>query len=222
MYFTNPYIRTNDSPRQNDHKLLVIGDGAVSIEPDRAVVTLGVITESKNLQQAQRENAEQTTNVINALLQQNIPRTNIKTSDYRINMQYDYKEGVQIFRGYQITNMLQVTIDAMESVGLIVDTAVEQGANTVRNIQLTVANQDRYYEEALKKAVENAQVKASIIAQELGVSISVVPFKLKEVTRREDSVPRPAVLGVSTENATTPIEPGRMEIQAQVEAEFHY
>ncbi|MUK88627.1 DUF541 domain-containing protein [Ornithinibacillus sp. L9] len=222
MYYSYPYIRSNSDPRQNDRKLLVTGEGTVSVEPDRAVVILGVVTEDSNLQKAQQENAEYTDNVINALLQENIPRNNIRTQDYRIDMNYDYKEGVQIFRGYRVTNLLRVIIEAIDKVGLIVDIAVDHGANVVRNIELTIANQDRYYEEALKRAVENAQVKASIIAQELGVSISSVPYSLKEISRREDTVPRPVVLGVSTESPTTPIEPGRLEVNAKVEAEFQY
>ncbi|SET53808.1 hypothetical protein SAMN05216389_11436 [Oceanobacillus limi] len=222
MYYSHPYIRSNSNTQQTNHSINVVGEGMISVEPDRAIALLGVVTEDKNLSQAQRKNAENATNVINALLQQNVPRTNIQTFDYRINLNYDYKEGEQLFRGYQVTNLLQVIIEPVDRMGTIVDIAVENGANTVRNVQITVANKEQFYEEALKKAVEKAQVKASIIAQEIGVSIRAVPFKLNEVPTREDGRPRPMVLGVSTENTTTPIEAGQMQITAQVEAEFRY
>ncbi|MGP4042126.1 SIMPL domain-containing protein [Gracilibacillus sp. D59] len=222
MYYANPYIRSDSQVRQLDHSLLVTGDGIVSVEPDQAVVILGVVTEDSNLQKAQSENAESTNNVINALLQENIPRDKIQTHEYRMDIEYDYKEGVQIFRGYRVTNLLQVIIEPIDKVGLIVDIVVDHGSNIVRNIQLTVVNEDRYYQEALKRAVESAQVKASIIAQELGISISSVPYSLKEISRREDREHRPVVLGISTDSPTTPIEPGRLEIKAKVEAEFRY
>ncbi|WP_238343531.1 SIMPL domain-containing protein [Gracilibacillus saliphilus] len=222
MYYANPNIRSHSQVRQTDYSILVTGDGTVSVEPNQAVVTLGVITEDSNLQKAQRENAESTNNIIQALLQENIPRHHIQTYDYRMDIQYDYDEGIQIFRGYRVTNLLEVIIEPIDKVGLIIDTAVDYGANTVRNIQLTVANQDRYYLEALQKAVENTQIKASIIAQELGVSISSIPYSLKEISRREESESRPVVLGVSTDSPITPIEPGRLAIKAKVEAEFRY
>lgn len=151
MYYANPNIRSHSQVRQTDYSILVTGDGTVSVEPNQAVVTLGVITEDSNLQKAQRENAESTNNIIQALLQENIPRHHIQTYDYRMDIQYDYDEGIQIFRGYRVTNLLEVIIEPIDKVGLTIDTAVAYGANTVRNIQLTVANQDRYYLEALQK-----------------------------------------------------------------------
>ncbi len=222
MYYANPNIRSHSQVRQNDHSILVTGDGMVSVEPDQAEVILGVKTEDSNLQKAQRDNAEYTNNVIHALLQENIPQNHIRTQDYRIDIDYDYKEGVEIFRGYRVTNLLKVIITPINKVGPIVDIAVDHGANIVRNIELTMANQDRYYQEALKRAVENTQVKVSIIAQELGVSVSAVPYSLEEISRREDRESRPLVLGVSTDSPTTPIEPGKLEIKAKVEAKFRY
>ncbi|QGH36924.1 DUF541 domain-containing protein [Gracilibacillus salitolerans] len=222
MYYANPNIRSHSQVRQNDHSILVAGDGMVSVEPDQAEVILGVKTEDSNLQKAQRDNAEYTNNVIHALLLENIPQNHIRTQDYRIDIDYDYKEGVEIFRGYRVTNLLKVIITPINKVGPIVDIAVDHGANIVRNIELTIANQDRYYQEALKRAVENTQVKVSIIAQELGVSVSAVPYSLEEISRREDRESRPLVLGVSTDSPTTPIEPGKLEIKAKVEAKFRY
>ncbi|WP_208591572.1 SIMPL domain-containing protein [Gracilibacillus suaedae] len=222
MYYANSYTRSDSQVRENGHSILVIGNGMVSVEPDQALVILGVKTENVNLQKAQDDNAEMTNNVIQALLQENIPQNHIKTHDYRIDINYDYKEGIEIFRGYRVTNLLQVTITPISKVGSIIDIAVDQGANIVRNIQLTTANQDRYYQSALRRAVENTQVKASLIAQELGVTVSSVPYSLKEISKFEDRESRPVVLGISTDSATTPIEPGELDIQAKVEAEFRY
>ncbi|WP_026907919.1 SIMPL domain-containing protein [Paucisalibacillus globulus] len=224
MYYqVNPYFRSPVPTRQNKNKVKVYGEGSVSVQPDQATVTLGVITENKNLQQAQQINATETTNVINAILGSGIPRENIQTSEFRIDIDYDYQDGQQVFRGYRITNLLTITIDQFANVGEIVDIAVDNGANTVRNIDMTVSNQERFYQQALVKAIKNAQEKALLIADTLGVSINEIPSDLKEITSTSPEQPRPFVLGVSTEKVTTtPIEAGQFKITALVEANFQY
>ncbi|SHG01789.1 SIMPL domain-containing protein [Ornithinibacillus halophilus] len=200
----------------------VTGQGSVTLSPDRALITLGVSTESTSLQDAQSENATVMNRVINSISNQNIPRNNIQTKDFRIHPQYDYIEGKQVFRGYRVTNMIEVTVDDITQVGQIVDLAVNEGANEVQNIQFTVANSDLHYENALKISVNNARDKARTIAEELGVSVSSVPRKIKEITTRTNQQPQPYVLGVSTESATTPIEPGQLEIKAVINATFDF
>jgi uncharacterized protein len=224
MYYqANPYIRSHSPTRESNNKVTVYGEGSVMAQPDQATVILGVITENRNLQQAQQTNATETTNVINAILNSGIPRENIQTSEFRIDMDYDFQDGKQVFRGYRVTNLLTVTIDNIEKVGEIVDIAVNNGANTVRNINMTVSNQERYYQRALANAIKNAQEKTLLIANTLGVTINEIPKQLKEITTTSPEPPRPFVLGVSTDKAvSTPIEVGQFKISALVEAVFQY
>jgi uncharacterized protein len=224
MYYNYPWNRTfhTNTARAPSNTLKVTGEGIVTVQPNRAIVTLGVVTESPNLQEAQRNNAERSNNVIQALLSAGIKRDNIKTTTYRIDLNYDYKDGEQIFRGYRVTNMIEVIIDDIKEVGKIIDLAVENGANSVTNINMTVRNKEMYYDQALSKAVENAQHKARQIGDTLGVSVNQIPYKVKEITERQNDRPREMVLGISTDSAATPIEPGLMEIKAIVEASFYY
>jgi uncharacterized protein len=223
MYYQSPYIRNQVQVRQPNHKVKVLGEGSVLVQPDQAIVLLGVITENKNLQQAQQTNATETQNVINAILGTGIPRENIQTSDFRIDIDYDFQNGKQVFRGYRVTNLLNITIEDITKVGEVVDIAVDNGANTVRNINMGLSNQKRYYRQALANAIKDAQEKAALVAETLGVTINQIPAKLKEVSNSGMEPPRPFVLGVSTEKAvTTPIEAGQMKVTALVEAVFHY
>ncbi|WP_047980352.1 SIMPL domain-containing protein [Ornithinibacillus contaminans] len=218
------YYQVSPYPvRQNDMKLTVIGEGTVSVQPDQATITLGVVTENANLRQAQERNAQIATRIRNSLLEQGIPRENIQTSEFRVDMNYDYKDGVQQFRGYRVTNLITVTISDLARIGELVDIAVDNGANTVRNINLTLANQDTYYNEALTRAIQNAQQKAVVVGQTLGVDLNQTPVQIQELTSRAPIEPRPMVLGISTEQATTtPIETGQLKITASVEAKFVY
>lgn len=222
-YYPNLFNRGQVPIRESDKVIKVFGEGVVLARPDQAIVTLGVITEDNNLQQAQQKNAQDSTNVINAIVNSGVSRENIQTTDYRVDIQYDFQNGQQVFRGYRITNILTIKIENIQSVGEIVDIAVDSGANTVRNIELTISNPDRYYHQAFEKAIQNAKAKADTAASTLGVIVPDVPARLKELSNLTPEPPRPYVLGVSTESAvTTPIEAGQNQIRASVEATFNY
>ena len=130
------------------NKLKVFGKGILSVKPDVADVVLGVITENIQLEVAQQENAKITKQVINSIEEIGVLPKNIQTQNYNIRSNYDYINGKQIFRGYEVSNNLKVIITNINSAGEIIDTAVKKGANTVSGINFIVSDQTKYYYEA--------------------------------------------------------------------------
>ncbi len=196
--------------------LTVSGEGKVSVTPDRAIITLGVVTEHVQLAEAQKENNEKMASVIHSLIRLGIPRENIKTAEFRIEPQYDYVEGKQVFRGYKVTHLLRVTIDQVAAVGRIVDTAVANGANQVTSVQFTVSEPTVYYNQALSLALTNSLRKAETLAQSMGVTLLRIPVDIEEVTQ---AAPQPILYRTAAE---TPIQPGEVEIVAQIRVKYLY
>jgi uncharacterized protein YggE len=204
----------------NQHIIEVSGEGTVSIAPDKAIIVLGAITENISLNVAQKENANTVSNIINSLLELSIPKENIQTVNYSIDIQYNYEDGKQTLRGYKVTHLLQVTIDKIDQTGLIVDTAVYNGANSVSNIQFTVAHPEVYYNQALSLAIKNGQQKAIIMAKTLGVTLNRIPNQVQEVSRTLE--PSPYQTSLYAKSAVTPIQPGELEISATIKAKYSY
>lgn len=204
-----------------EKRIRVKGEGTVTTRPDMATAIVGVSTEQKDVAAGQQQNARESSRVVNALLGLGIPAGNIRTSDYRIESLYDYKEGMQIFRGYKITHLLQVKMDDLEKAGAVVDTAVRNGANYVSDIQFTTSKQDAYYKEALGLAVQNAYEKAQTIGTSLGVKLNPVPISVIEGHDYPRPVPEyhtPMVKGIST----TQLQPGKLTIEAMVTSEYTF
>jgi uncharacterized protein YggE len=227
MYYSHPLsspAMTAAPLSHNNQPLIeVSGEGKVSTAPNRAIIVLGVITESPSLATAQSENATAVTNVISALLRLNIPREQIQTVTYRIEIQYNYESGTQIFRGYRVTHLLQITIDRVEQTGLVVDTAVNSGANFVTSIRFTISNLEIYYNQALSTAIQSAESKANTIARTLGVKLVRTPVKITEETRViEPPIPIQASLLAEGAAVPTPIQPGELEIRAVLRAQYTY
>lgn len=207
---------TADLPKHN--VVQVFGEGIVSAQPDKALITLGVITESKNLNEAQQTNSTTMRKVINSLIQLGIPNENIKTVQYTIETLYDYQDGKQLLRGYRVTHMIQVTLSEIALTGRVVDVAVNNGANSVTNIQFSLAHPEIYYNQALALAIRNAQQKAYTISQTLGVRVNLQPTIIRETS--QGTVPfTPSPVAFAKMEAT-PIEPGQLQVKASITAQF--
>ncbi|MFD1040544.1 SIMPL domain-containing protein [Virgibacillus byunsanensis] len=213
-----PYVQQHN--RQQSGIMKVTGNGSVSIKPHIVNIQLEVITENDTLSQAQQENATIMNQVIQALLQLGINRENIQTVGYTINPRYDYPDGTQVFRGYEVNNTINVEITDINQAGNMIDVAVENGVNRVSNIQFTVRNRDMYYQQALRAALENAQAKAQTIAESMQLNLNPVPVKIFEKVSEEPITYK--TFAATEQSIATPIEPGQIIIEARVEAEFQY
>lgn len=210
------------SRASSTNEIRVIGEGTVDIQPNQADVIIGIITENKELVPAQRENAQVSSAVVDALLSLQIPRDKIRTSDYSIFPQYDFVDGVQTFRNYKVEHRLTVTLSNMDQIGMVVDKAIESGANSILSINFSANNVINQEQQALTLAVHDATQKAAAIAQALRVQLNHPPILIIEggsaVTIPEPFyTTTPMVKGVSTT-----IEPGLLQVKATITAVFQF
>ncbi|UII54810.1 SIMPL domain-containing protein [Cytobacillus spongiae] len=222
MYYQQPFQPYLRMQLPKKKLIKVTGEGRVAVQPDKATITLGVNTEDQNLETAQANNSKHMNDVIRSLESIGINKQNIQTSEYSIYPLYEYKEGEQIFRGYKVNHMITIAISEIDKVGAIVDTAVQNGANSVSQIQFSVSNPNAYYQQALIIALQTAEQKAATIAHSLGVQLVQPPILITEGSQMNGGpIPFEAstqVKGVST----TPIEPGQLEIEASLRVEYPY
>jgi uncharacterized protein YggE len=200
--------------------LKVNGKGTVLVEPDTAVITLGVITDNAQLEAAQKENTEKTSNVINSLIQLGIPEEDIQTQAYQIQPMYDYIDGKQVFRGYRVNHSLKVTVRNIAEAGKVIDTAVRAGANYVSSINFILSDPSAVYETALEAAIGDAQEKAAAIGIKLNVYVYPIPVRITEQTYQQITPVQHAFQQVA--EAAVPLQPGQIEVIAQIEATFSY
>lgn len=226
MYFSNigEYRDMYSGHQQYKYKysnsVKLNGKGTLKTKPDMAILTLGVITEGKELKTVQEENALKTNSLINRLKAMGINERDIQTQSYNVDIEYDYVDGKQVFRGYRVTNTIVVTIRDINKTGEIIDAAVESGANTIRGINFTVANPSLYYNQALKLAIKDAIEKAQVVENTLGVVINETPISIEEEgSQYVPIIERESLKAAST---VTPIEAGTIEITARIKAIFYY
>jgi uncharacterized protein len=215
-----PYRQANDLNRRF---MKVYGESRISIEPDTSKIQLGVEVRNLELSQAQQESSKVIQQITHSLFELGISPSNIQTSEYTILPLYDYVDGNQQFKGYQVTHMLSLTNENIEQTGVVIDTAVQNGANRILNIQFTVKQLEAYYQRTLKKALENSLTKAQVIAQTMRVSLDPTPAQITEQTVPPPPMPFQTFSETGVALAqSTPVQPGNIEIEAKVEVKFYY
>lgn len=198
-----------------DFTIEAVGTGSSSAVPDRAIVTLGAVTEGKSVGAIQQENAVIMHKVSEALKELGIGDDQVGTAQFQIEPVYDYTDGKQTLRGYQVTHLLNVTLHDTSQAGAVIDAAAASGANTVRQVAFEASHPADAQRVALSRAVRDAQDKAAAIASALGVALSAVPCRVEEM--QPDSVP-PILFksAMAADSFSTSIEPGQLTYRAAV------
>ena len=154
----------------------VSGQSYVTVEPDKAELYVAVVTEGSSALEVQQSNAELTNDVIDALKDKGVGKDDIETYRYDLYPRRSYeKPGPEII-GYELTHTLKVTTKKISDVGKLVDAAVLAGANRIERVVfgLTEETQQDAYSDALVLASGNAEEKAEVLADNLGIGVGKV------------------------------------------------
>ncbi|NOR60193.1 MAG: DUF541 domain-containing protein [Methanosarcinales archaeon] len=191
----------------------VAGTGTVTVSPDKAVVYLGVQTQSADATAAQQENAEKMDRIIAALKDAGIPEDDMETSGYSMYPMRSHealrsdKPVEPTITSYVVSNRLMVTVTDVEKVGDIIDTAVNAGANEVQSVSFTLSDDAR--QDARAQALKNAVEAASSDVDTLAGILDVTILGPVEVTTSGGNVVTPYPLPYAA--AVKEYEMGRLE-----------
>ena len=192
------------------------GEAVVRRAPDRAFVTVTIETRAKSPRDAQRQNAEAMTAVQQRLDQARVSKDAMRTLGYDLQQEFDFTQGRRVPREFVARNAVEVRVDDIARVGELLDVAVQGGATSIGGVRFDVQDRGKVESEALRLAVVDARTRAEAAASGAGRS-------LERIIRIEDSrepgigIPRPMMsMARAPEAATTPVEPGLIEVRARV------
>jgi uncharacterized protein YggE len=205
-----------DNPLQLVPTIVTTGTATIQRPPDQAFVAAAVESRAKSPQEAQRQNASAMTAVQQRVTSLGIAREATRTLGYTIQQEVDFVDGRRVVRGFLARNALEVRVDNLERLGEVIDAVVQAGATSISDIRFDLRDRAGAEREALRAAVADARARADAIAAGANRTVD-------RVLRIEDAIapvppPRPAMMAMAARDVQveTPIEPGRLEIRAQV------
>jgi len=194
----------------------VTGTGSAYAAPDLAYASVTVLTEAVTATEAQQKNADAMNNVIEALKKIGVSKDDMKTEQYSLQPTYD-RDRKRII-GYECRNTLRVTWRKVEEVGVVLDTAVKAGANTVGSVTFGLSKQkvDALTAQAIREAVSDAEAKAQTLASALKLTI----VGKVSVSIGTAYVPQPRVYELKAEAPS--IIPGELQVTITVNVSYRF
>lgn len=156
------------------HAITFTGEGRAIGVPDVAKMRLGMTVERPTVLEAQEENTGVMNTLVGELKGLGIDAADIQTSDYSVYPTYDYTDGRQVLRGYQVSQSVQVSVRDLDNVGKVLGTVGRLGLNQVGGIEFVVDDPHGLQAEARIAAVADAKRKAQDLATAVGVRLGRV------------------------------------------------
>jgi hypothetical protein len=206
------YLEPQAAPRT----ITVTGTGMVTVTPDIAYVDIGVQTQEASAATAMDENNTEAAQIIAAIKNLGVADKDIQTTDFSITPQPQYDSnnkltGIQ----YQVDDTVQVTVRDLNSLGTLLDTSVQDGANNISNISFDLADKTTAMTQARQAAVADARQQADELIAATGVQLGAV----QSITY-SDVTPTPVTYELAAPMAaasnSVPVQSGSLQISTTV------
>ena len=197
-------------------RLSVTGEGVVSVEPDIAVLRMGVLSEGETPQAAVEGMSTALSPVLVGLIDDGIDAPDIQTGSLSLRPVYadrselDQNTGPRI-TGYVAQSSLSVTVRALSDLGGVMSRAVASGSNTFDGLSWDLSDRQAAEDAALATAVADAARKAAVIAAAGGLALGPVVV----IEERGGMRPGPVMMEARMA-ADVPVSAGSMDIEASV------
>ena len=212
--------------------ITVVGRGEVKSKPDIATVNLGVEVTAPTVSEAMAEANARMKTILSAMKALGIADKDIQTSNFSISFERQNptapvasettsggKSGsAQAPAGfYRVNNMIQVTIRDLDTVGNVLDAAVEAGANNVWGVSFGLDNTDALEAQAREKAVADARARAESLAKLNGVTVGDVIAISEVIGGSPSPVYAEAASYRGLGGGGAPVEPGELTFTTQIQ-----
>jgi uncharacterized protein len=213
------YVAPSVDGQPADHTISVAGSGKVTVVPDMATISLGVLIQRDKAKAAREAGAAAMTKVIAALRALGIDDKDMQTATVSLNPVYDYQSSKQRITGYQLQNTVTVTVRDLAKVSDVLDDSVIAGATTVNGIAFDVADRTATEAQARAAAMTDAKAKADTLSGAAGVSITGVGSISESVSTPIWYGPEMAA-GAVAQDTSTPVMPGSTDVTITVQVSY--
>ncbi|MEX2185009.1 MAG: SIMPL domain-containing protein [Chloroflexota bacterium] len=201
--------------------ILVSGTGRVSVTPDLADIRLGVGVAHPTVAGARAEAASIMVRILDAVTAAAVERRDVRTTLLSVQPRYDYRDGrAPALVGYDLSNVVEVTVRDLERLADVVDGALGAGATSMDGLSFRVADPAAAEREARLAAMAEARSRADVLAEAAGLTITGVA-DVVEGTAAGSPIPSYKVERMlMAADAGTPVGSGSTEIAVTVTVRF--
>ncbi len=200
--------------------LTVTGQGEVFAAPDMATITLGVTTTATEARAAMDETNAAAARIIAALKAAGVERRDIQTRNLELRPDWSDpdpgRDDAPRIDGFVASNTLSIRVRRMDALGSVLDTVLDQGANTFQGLGFGLQDPQGHADQARREAVAEAMRKARLYADAAGLTLGPV-LSLSEAG---GGAPAPMFMEAARKAGDMAIESGEISITESVTMVF--
>lgn len=219
-----PSAFAQTAPAPSEATLSLSATGSVSVAPDQARVTAGVVSRADTAAEAVRDNAQKMQAVFAALRRAGVAESDLQTARLNVNPVYANQPsrsdgGYQEPRitGYEASNQVSALLREIDGVGAAIDAVFEAGANSLDGVEFLSSEAETARNEARREAVAELMALRDLYAEAAGFTV------VRMVSFSENGGGRPvpmAMARMESMDSSTPVAPGELAIQVIVNASW--
>lgn len=196
--------------------VVTAGTGAATVPPDVAKVDFRVSANGRKAADAAGKNTATVSAVLDSLLHIGFGTESITTSGHNVRPMYKEKRGKRKITGYRSSTKLTVTVEELDQVGGVVDTALKAGATSLERIRFEAINPIDARERAITKAVDVARHTAESLAEAAGGRLG----RLLLLSTVREPYPRHSV--AASQVTIVPVIPPDIVVKIDVTARWEF
>ncbi len=218
-----------ESLKDSTPNITVAGVASEEVAPDRATITLGVVTERPTAAEAGAENARAAQAIVDEMKAQGVEEKNIRTLGVTLEP-YTTEEAEpqpqprgrpaarRVARGFRARNEMRVTVTGVDKAAALLGRLVDKGANSVEGVTFSVSDDEARMDRLRQQAVKDAERRAKAYVEALGMRLSRVLEIQPEQAAPVEPMARVASAqrGGGAEAAPVPLEGGLQKLSAHV------
>jgi uncharacterized protein len=173
-----PQVQAQQLQARSEARVIVNGEGSVTVQPDYARITTGVTTRARTVKEATDANTKLMGAITAALRDFGIEQKDIQTSRFSVQPVYAPAQPntEPKLSGFSVSNQLNVTIRQIAMVGTILDRLIAAGANDLGGVEFLHSDLSKALDQAREAAVADARRKAELYARAAGLELGRVAW----------------------------------------------
>lgn len=212
-------------PMPTPPSVVTTARGEARAVPDRATILFTVETRAQTAAQAGAQNATRSQAVLDALRKAGLGASQLSTVGYSMvpDVHYDPQGRSSKVVGYIARNSVRAEVERIAELGKLIDAAIAAGANGVGSLQFESSRAPEARQEALRMAMARACQDAAVLASAAGGTLgALLEAQTSEVQRPPMPYMEMAAARTMAADASTPISPGELTIEATVTTRWAY
>ena len=170
--FNSCSYNNNQLSKKLGKSVILKGNAIINVKPDIAILKLGVNTTGKNIIDIKSQNNKIIDNIVDNMMKLGIDKKDIYVYDYQLYSYDDYNhDNLNKILDYNIYSAISVKVKDINNIEKIITEATKSGSTIINGIEFTVTDYNKYYKEALEKAIEDGNNKAKEMSKSLGVDL---------------------------------------------------